>query len=295
MPKRTLTYAVDREKMRSIKLRQFFRTLVLTIGDDSEDPFEVLGILRDKGLKLTAAQDGYFGDDHPIHAGVITAALVRVKKAYRKAEAEESSNSHLWSATAEIWNQEVSVRVGERGHEYKVSIGELWVEENDYATVCQRLGLESYFWPKVSWPESLADLEERTLDYPCRNDHQSDAISRKLSENVIKRGNAEKPDAHQIEISSEEPKTETWRNDPNLLKGNKQERAVSAVIAMKGWNPLMIPDGEKSTIETICQNEYPELFAAQYAFQETWKRGLGADPPKWRMQSHASYAKRGKQ
>lgn len=46
-----------------------------------------------------------------------------------------------------------------------------------------------------------------------------------------------------------------WRNDFHLLKSEKQDRAILAVIAMKGWNPLSVPDGEKGTISTLCETE----------------------------------------
>jgi hypothetical protein len=83
-----------------------------------------------------------------------------------------------------------------------------------------------------------------------------------------------------------------WRENPKLLKSEKQDRAVMASIQTKGWNPLAVPDGEKGTIKALCELEYPELFSAGTAFETTWKRGLKASS--WRMQSHASYAKRGK-
>jgi hypothetical protein len=83
-----------------------------------------------------------------------------------------------------------------------------------------------------------------------------------------------------------------WRNDPELLKSDKQARAIAETIKAKGFNPLVVPDGEKGPIEALCTLEYPELFTAATAFETTWKRGLKAGY--WRMQSHASYAKRGK-
>ena len=83
-----------------------------------------------------------------------------------------------------------------------------------------------------------------------------------------------------------------WREDQSLLKREKQDRAVAEAIKTKGFNPSAIPDGEKGTIEALCTLEYPELFKAATAFETTWKRGLKAGC--WRMQSHASYSKRGK-
>lgn len=85
-----------------------------------------------------------------------------------------------------------------------------------------------------------------------------------------------------------------WRDDPALKKGRKQELAITETIKLKGFDPLNIPDGEKGTLKILCESEYPMLFGAETAFDSTWKRGLSADPQKWRLASHASYAKRGK-
>lgn len=75
-----------------------------------------------------------------------------------------------------------------------------------------------------------------------------------------------------------------------LRKSEKQDRAVSAAIEKKGWEPLSVPDGQKGALEALCKTDYPELFKAETAFETTWKRGLKAG--RWRMQSYASYAKR---
>ncbi len=82
-----------------------------------------------------------------------------------------------------------------------------------------------------------------------------------------------------------------WRTDPALLKSEKQDRAVRAVLEAKGWPLLSVPDGEKGTVEKICSADYPELFGGSTVFETTWKRGLKREL--WRMQSHASYSKRG--
>ncbi|MBK1621710.1 hypothetical protein CKO42_25640 [Lamprobacter modestohalophilus] len=92
--------------------------------------------------------------------------------------------------------------------------------------------------------------------------------------------------------TGQSPSPDNWREDPALLKGEKQDRAVAEIIKAKGFNPSAIPDGEKGTIEQLCTLEYPELFKFVTAFETAWKRGLKAG--RWRMQSHASYAKRGK-
>ena len=96
-------------------------------------------------------------------------------------------------------------------------------------------------------------------------------------------------DTDQLLASNPAPEHD-WRNDPTLLKRDKQDRAILEVIAMKGWNPMTIPDGEKGTIETLCRLEYPELFAAETSFDQRWRKGVGTH---WRMQNHASYSRRG--
>ncbi len=82
-----------------------------------------------------------------------------------------------------------------------------------------------------------------------------------------------------------------WRDDRSLLKSDKQDRAILAVIAMKGFDPMAVPDGDKGIIEMLCKAEYAELFSADSAFRHRWEEGINK---RWRMQSHTSYAKRGK-
>lgn len=82
-----------------------------------------------------------------------------------------------------------------------------------------------------------------------------------------------------------------WRADPKLMKSRKQEFAVLASIKAKRWDPMSVPDGEKGTIRLLCEDEYPELFAAT-SFDATWNRGRNK---LWRMQSHESYSRRGRE
>lgn len=95
--------------------------------------------------------------------------------------------------------------------------------------------------------------------------------------------------------TNKEPLKETKLTEPatakNATKLEKQHEAILEVIALKGFKPLEIPDGEKGTIEDICRAEYPLQFDKENSFKCAWdKRG-----DKFKMANHASYAKRGKQ
>ncbi len=174
MTTKTLGDARRRQSLRSIELRWFFRVLELTLAktNPSEDPFDVLDMLRDYGLKITAAEDGRIGDTCPIEYGDISVALAKAKRDYKKLEDDkwEATNGFIPDASkreAAIWNYEVPVCAGDPSNEYRVPIGDLWVKETDYAETCRHLGLPTYHWPKVSWPQETRDLAEReSLDAP---------------------------------------------------------------------------------------------------------------------------------
>jgi hypothetical protein len=91
--------------------------------------------------------------------------------------------------------------------------------------------------------------------------------------------------------SHEQPSTSSdWQDNQNLLKLEKQHFAILDVIKKKGFNPMLIPDGEKGTIEKLCQNDFPLLFDSESSFNTAWKSGRDL----FKMANHASYAKRGK-
>ncbi|MDD2723873.1 MAG: hypothetical protein PHH59_07615 [Methylovulum sp.] len=92
---------------------------------------------------------------------------------------------------------------------------------------------------------------------------------------------------------SQDEKITDWQNDPNLLKLQKQQKAILEVIELKEFKPMKIPDGEKGTIEIICKADYPLLFDKESSFSTAWKKGLKLDL--FKMANHASFAKRGKQ
>lgn len=77
------------------------------------------------------------------------------------------------------------------------------------------------------------------------------------------------------------------------LKMDKQLEAISKVIALKKFDPMAIPDGEKETIEGICtkSEDYKYLFVAKNAFKNAWSKGVLDGL--WRIQSHDSYSRRG--
>lgn len=77
-----------------------------------------------------------------------------------------------------------------------------------------------------------------------------------------------------------------------LTKLKKQQAAILEVITQKQFKPMAIPDGEKGTIELICELDldYSYLFKASTAFDRAWKKGIGK---LWQMEHHKSYAHRG--
>jgi len=81
---------------------------------------------------------------------------------------------------------------------------------------------------------------------------------------------------------------------PHGNKAQKQEAAVLHWIEHNGWNPQAVPDGEKGNIEALCEGneETKRLFTAPTAFDETWRRLRSNE--RVRMESHDSYAHRGK-
>ena len=86
--------------------------------------------------------------------------------------------------------------------------------------------------------------------------------------------------------------TGTETNQKPLTKLQEQQAAILEVIKQKKFNPMAIPDGEKSnTIQRICENNYAILFNGSTSFDRAWKKGLECDL--WRMKNHVSYAKRG--
>jgi hypothetical protein len=74
-------------------------------------------------------------------------------------------------------------------------------------------------------------------------------------------------------------------------KLEKQRAAILAVIKLKGFDPMAIPDGEKGTIEDICRADYQLLFDAGSSFTTAWKNARHL----FKMANHASYSKLGRE
>lgn len=83
----------------------------------------------------------------------------------------------------------------------------------------------------------------------------------------------------------------SWQDDPNILKLEKQRKAILEVISLKKFEPMAIPDGEKGTIEMICIANYPLIFDKDSSFTTAWKKSRDL----FKMANHASFAKRGRQ
>jgi len=84
-------------------------------------------------------------------------------------------------------------------------------------------------------------------------------------------------------------KSEPIVDDEKLTKRQKQQNAIREVIRMKGFDPMMIPDGEKGTIEKLCRADYPLLFDGVTSFDNAWKDSRDL----FKMANHESYAKGG--
>lgn len=80
--------------------------------------------------------------------------------------------------------------------------------------------------------------------------------------------------------------------DESLPKGERQAHAIMWAIRVKGFSLMAVPDGEKGTLERLCRLEYPELFGADTAFDNAWRKG--AKKGLWRIASWASYGRRSK-
>lgn len=146
--------ALTREQLRQIGLRWLFKVLELTTS--TADPFEVLTALLGRGLDLTA-QVGDQGDEQRVRPEDVSAALAEAEREYRALQDAIFDGTAIdeWKREAEIWKRPVAVG----GHH--MALGELRVSELGYAAACSRLGLSAYHWPKVHWPQALADLDER--------------------------------------------------------------------------------------------------------------------------------------
>lgn len=158
--------------------------------------------------------------------------------------------------------------------------------DEDYRQLIARFGATSQ-GPAIRSRDIPMVSRDAYRDWPARPDLPEDSPLHGWIEATPA------PEAQREATNAEQdPAPDDWRNDAELLKSDKQARAIAETIKAKGFNPLAIPDGKKGPIEALCTLEYPELFTAATAFETAWKRGLKAGH--WRMQSHASYAKRGK-
>ncbi len=141
-----------REKLRFIPLQEFFHVLEISSPNSAADLFELLEFLREKGLKLTPAPSGCIGYDWPIYPGEVSIALAKVKKGYWDVAGGESDDADL-----QAWKTKVLVAEG-TPDEHKIELGQLYVDEANYAEICRQLGAVSYEWPKIHWPRSSKDL-----------------------------------------------------------------------------------------------------------------------------------------
>ncbi|PPD41653.1 MAG: hypothetical protein CTY16_15795 [Methylobacter sp.] len=83
--------------------------------------------------------------------------------------------------------------------------------------------------------------------------------------------------------------------DKDKLKSEKQHDAILAAIALKKFKPMMIPDGGKGELKSLCEThcDLKSLFDRDTSFDNAWKSG--SKKGLFRMENHASYVKRGNQ
>lgn len=183
---KTLPDAVQRDRLRAIELRWFFKTLELPPNLRSgADVFDNLALLRKHGLRL------YEPGGNLASVDAVDVALAKVEADHLALEEEneaapvgvnvwtEKRTSAMWShSVATVKNPDIPkgayVEDGEwymvelsRGMDsYSIPVGSLLVKEEDYARVCRRLGMDTYYWPRVDWPQESKHLEERSTSEP---------------------------------------------------------------------------------------------------------------------------------
>ncbi len=105
----------------------------------------------------------------------------------------------------------------------------------------------------------------------------------------------ENGNALELQLGSE-PQQDNSKNQTNPTtddlgeqsKLQKQQLAILAVIKQLEFDPMAVPDGKKSKIESVCVANYPLLFDSESGFNTAWKKGRNL----FKMAHHARYAKR---
>lgn len=136
-----LLTAMSRRGLRDIQFYWLFATLNAT-NEFLDDTFRILDQLLEEGLQVSTAKSADGG------------SLVECKRA-RKALADIEQRYDADDASFDPERAWIDVRCGE------VSVGNLWVSERNFAETCDKIGAETYWWPKVQWPRGVEDLEER--------------------------------------------------------------------------------------------------------------------------------------
>lgn len=79
--------------------------------------------------------------------------------------------------------------------------------------------------------------------------------------------------------------------EPKLSKSDKQVKAILEVISDLGFEPMAVPDGGKTQIESLCRDQYSNLFNKDSSFTSAWKKARSQGVVK--MSNHESFARRG--
>lgn len=130
------------------------------------------------------------------------------------------------------------------------------------------------------------------LDMKLGRDFDSSVL-----EAIMIRPSAEAPAMPEPTASSHEAAPDValpGYSDRTKTKSDRQISAILHWVGVKGWNPLQIPDGELGTIQQMCKvgEETAALFTFDTSFENAWKKARKKKLVE--MESHASYAHRGR-
>jgi hypothetical protein len=171
--------AMGRHELRNIQLPLFFNTIRLQLQNANIDTFQFIDALRTHGLRFTAQEKGLLGYDYAVHPGDVSVALLKLNRVL--ANSNDAEVEKAWRGiTVTIGASGDQSRQGKLGHHFWVDdeehatpiaetgtrigqekLGQLWVNEDDFADACGQLGMDTYLWPKVKRPLEFADLEGR--------------------------------------------------------------------------------------------------------------------------------------
>ncbi|WP_200278983.1 hypothetical protein [Rhabdochromatium marinum] len=239
----TLETARIREQLRSIQFIWFFCMLKITLETDA--PFDTLTLLLDHGLTP------FDHNTQPVSREDLAPALLAAEQEYRAlldARRDLLHNQTIDDILREaaIWQRKI-VLVSKHN---RVPLGDLWVNEDNYAETCRHLGLNSYYWPRVHWPQAMQDLAERQCS------HLSETTVAEIEPGIASDLSLERAEhkkrkkfTHRNREKSEERATEKerWRVEGEKIQATRTRKASKRELAGLVKENLGLPD----SIETI--------------------------------------------